>query len=148
MVDIKADRFRASKFHAEARLQQTLMASALGLMLAGTGLLLAPVGVLAHAIVVAARPAMNATVVPGVLDIRLDFNSRIDHKRSAITLARPDGAKALVGITANGPASVLSGQVQVTMPGPWKLYWQVLSVDGHITRGELAFVVRDGQQAR
>jgi methionine-rich copper-binding protein CopC len=29
------------------------------------------------------------------------------------------------------------------MTGRWKLNWQVLSLDGHLTRGEVSFSVRD-----
>jgi methionine-rich copper-binding protein CopC len=75
----------------------------------------------AHAIIVSSSPATGATISGDTVAIRLHFNSRIDHARSKLTLLAPDGAS---------PA------------GTWHLRWQVLSVDGHITRGDIPFTVR------
>jgi methionine-rich copper-binding protein CopC len=102
----------------------------------------------AHAIVVAAQPAMNSTVAQGELEIRLDFNSQIDRKRSRLSLQRPDGTELVIALAPDGPAGVLAGQAQATLSGSWKLRWQVLSLDGHITRGEVRFSVRELGRAR
>src|SRR6266853_6314248 len=93
----------------------------------------------AHAIVVAAEPAMNSTVARGELEIRLDFNSQIDRQRSRLSLQRPDGSEMVIALAPDGPAGVRAGCVQATQSGRWKLRWQVLSLDGHITRGEVRF---------
>jgi methionine-rich copper-binding protein CopC len=110
------------------------MAVALGVVCGSAG---------AHAVIVAARPAMNSMVGPGELEVRLEFNTRIDGQRSRLSLQRPDGAEATVVLVPTAPPNVLAGRVQATMTGRWKLNWQVLSVDGHITRGEVSFSVRD-----
>jgi hypothetical protein len=102
----------------------------------------------AHAIVVAAQPAMDSAVPPGELEIRLDFNSRIDQERSRLNLERPDGTEVAVALTTGGPPGVLAGRAQVAGEGRWKLRWQVLSLDGHITRGEVNFSVRDAARTR
>ena len=102
----------------------------------------------AHAIVVAAQPAMNSTVARGELEIRLDFNSQIDRKRSRLSLQRPDGSEMIIALASDGPPGVLAGRAQATVSGRWKLRWQVLSLDGHITRGEVRFSVRELDQAR
>jgi copper resistance protein C len=102
----------------------------------------------AHAIVVAAQPAMNSTVARGELEIRLDFNSQIDRQRSRLSLQRPDGSEVIIALAPDGPAGVLAGRAQATQSGRWKLGWQVLSLDGHITRGEVRFSVRELDQAR
>ena len=102
----------------------------------------------AHAIVVAAQPAMNSTVAQGELEIRLDFNSQIDRKRSRLSLQRPDGSESVIALAPDGPAGVLAGRAQATLRGRWKLSWQVLSLDGHITRGEVRFSVRELDRAR
>jgi methionine-rich copper-binding protein CopC len=107
---------------------------------AATGVV--PSGAEAHAIIVAARPAIGATVAQGQLDIRLDFNTRIDRQRSRLRLQRPDGSEALVSLAPDREPNVLSGHAEVAAGGRWKLVWQVLSVDGHITRGEVTFWVR------
>ena len=95
-----------------------------------------------HAIVVAGRPAMNASVAPGKLEIKLEFNSRIDRQRSRLSLLRPDGTLAEVEPAPDGAQNVLAAQIDATMAGRWKLEWQVLSLDGHITRGTVRFSVR------
>lgn len=102
----------------------------------------------AHAIVVAAQPAMNATVAPGEIAIRLEFNSRLDRKRSGLSLQRPDGTVAAVELSPDTAPGVLAGRALVTANGPCRLHWQVLSLDGHITRGEVRFAVRDAAGAR
>jgi methionine-rich copper-binding protein CopC len=109
---------------------------------------LSPGMVTAHAIVVAAQPAINSTVAQGELEIRLEFNSQIDRKRSRLSLQRPDGSELVIALAPDGPAGVLAGRAQATLSGRWKLRWQVLSLDGHITRGEVRFSVRELDQAR
>ena len=102
----------------------------------------------AHAIIVAARPAMNATVARGELEIRLAFNSQVDGKRSRLSLQRPDGSEMVIALAPDAPPGVLAGRAQATVSGHWKLRWQVLSLDGHITRGEVRFSVRELDPAR
>lgn len=116
--------------------------------IAGAVLTLLPCIAIAHAIIVAAQPAMNSTVALGEIAIRLDFNSRIDSKRSGLSLQGPDGGTAGVELTPEAPPGVLRGRARVTVGGRWKLRWQVLSLDGHITRGEVSFSVRDAAGAR
>lgn len=112
------------------------------------GLALLPAVAPAHAIVVAAQPASDAVVAPGEIAIRLEFNSRIDHPRSRVSLQRPDGSAAAVVLTPGSPPGVLAGRAQVSANGRWKLRWQVLSLDGHITRGEVDFSVGDPARVR
>ena len=114
-------------------------AAALGVQAAAVALM--PGIALAHAIILAAEPAMNSTVAPGELALRLHFNSRIDSRRSRLTLQRPDGTEMTVALVPGGPPGVLAGLAQVTQAGRWTLRWQVLSLDGHLTRGEVRFSV-------
>ncbi len=86
---------------------------------------------------------MNSSVEQGRLDIRLEFNSRIDAQRSRMSLRQPDGTEAAVEVAPSGEPNVLAAHAETAMAGRWKLTWQVLSVDGHITRGEVNFSVRD-----
>jgi methionine-rich copper-binding protein CopC len=111
-------------------------------------LALVPDAAQAHAIIVAAQPAMNAVVPPGDIAIRLEFNSRIDSERSGLRLQRPDGTEAPVTLTPGNPPGVLAARARADASGRWTLHWQVLSLDGHITRGEVSFAVRDAADAR
>jgi methionine-rich copper-binding protein CopC len=97
----------------------------------------------AHAIVVSARPAMNSTVTVGDLDVRMAFNSRIDGKRSRLALQAPDATVTPIELEPDAPPGVLIGRARTAAAGLWTLRWQVLSVDGHITQGEIKFFVRD-----
>lgn len=108
---------------------------------------LAPAAAGAHAIVVRAQPAMNATVPQGDLDIKLDFNSRIDPPRSRLSLMGPDGSQTPVVPIGDAGPNALAGRASVTVAGHWKLRWQVLSLDGHVTRGEVSFTVSNKPSA-
>jgi methionine-rich copper-binding protein CopC len=96
----------------------------------------------AHAIIVSSSPAAGATVSKGDVAIRLRFNSRIDHARSRLKLFAPDGAEQALTPMPDTPADELDARAQTLSPGTWRLRWQVLSVDGHITRGDIPFTVR------
>lgn len=102
-----------------------------------------PARACAHAVIVAARPAMGSTVDRGVVDVRLEFNSRIDVRRSALSLLRPDGTRVALRPLPGSPPGVLAARADATTPGAWTLSWQVLSLDGHITRGVVMFSVRE-----
>ena len=113
----------------------------LGCLFALAGFL--PSSARGHAIIVSASPAVGATLPQGELEVRLEFNSRIDRRRSRMILRRPDGGESPVVLAADAPPNVLAGRAEATIAGRWKLDWQVLSIDGHITRGEVPFSVRD-----
>lgn len=106
-----------------------------------------PAAANAHAVVVSSTPAANALVAPGVLSFRLQLSSRIDPARSRVTLVAPDGAETVVPFDASAPG-VVSGRARVATAGPWKLHWQVLSLDGHLTRGDVPFRVRVDPQPK
>lgn len=94
----------------------------------------------AHAIVIDSVPANNATIAGPDLAISLHFNSRLDRKRSRITLRMPDGTAQNVDITGDEPDRLESAATGLA-PGAYKLHWQVLAVDGHITSGDIPFQI-------
>ena len=96
----------------------------------------------AHAIIVSSSPAAGATVAGDHLPICLRFNSRIDHARSKLTLFAPDGSPRGLTAASDSPADELNADAKLLSTGAWRLRWQVLSVDGHITRGDIPFTVR------
>jgi copper resistance protein C len=113
------------------------------LLLSLTALLLAlPYDAWAHAIIVSSQPASGATIDTSAVAIRLRFNSRIDHARSRLKLRAPDGAEQVLTPAADAPADEIDAEAKAFSPGAWHLQWQVLSVDGHITRGDIPFNVR------
>jgi copper resistance protein C len=96
---------------------------------------------LAHAVILAASPSAEQHVAPGKLAIRIEFNSRVDKERSRLQLTAPDGAKSDIAIEPAGEPNVISGTTGDLVAGAYELRWQVLAIDGHITRGDIPFSV-------
>ncbi len=99
----------------------------------------APLPALAHAVLIDSTPAPQGHVPAGALAIALRYNSRIDAARSKITLTAPGGATTRLPIHGQG-ADMLDATATLT-PGGYTLHWQVLAIDGHITRGRVPFTV-------
>ena len=103
--------------------------------------LLVPSLAFAHAIVLDSRPAPNDVVAGPDVAIELRFNSRIDRKRSRLTLERPGRGAVPVALLDGDKPDRLEASLAGVAPGDYRLKWQVLSIDGHITRGEIPFRV-------
>jgi hypothetical protein len=99
-----------------------------------------PVLAQAHAILEDSLPPAGASVKAGPVDVRLRYNSRIDQGRSRLILIRPDHSRGTVAISPGGPPDVISAHLTLT-PGAYVVRWQVLAVDGHITRGDIPLFV-------
>lgn len=104
-------------------------------------LAVAAVSALAHAIVVSSQPAAGAVVKQKDTAIELRFNSRIDHRRSRLFLIGPDGTRSELVISGEVRPDVVAAHAEELRPGDYRLRWQVLSIDGHITRGDIPFRV-------
>jgi methionine-rich copper-binding protein CopC len=100
--------------------------------------------VLAHAIVTSSQPAQDAIVAPGELNVQLAFSSRIDPARSRLALVAPDGTQTPLPIVEGRTPGVVTAKARVVANGRWTLHWQVLSLDGHVTRGDVPFRVEAG----
>jgi methionine-rich copper-binding protein CopC len=103
--------------------------------------LLIPTPAAAHAILLESNPPPNGKVAASDIPIKLRFNVRIDASRSRLTLVRPDGSVQPLAIGKADSADILSAQASSLPPGDYRLRWQVLASDGHITRGEIPFTV-------
>lgn len=95
----------------------------------------------AHSIVIASDPAANTVLHGTSLPVELHFNSRIDHERSRLTLIRPDASAVILPLAPESGPDVLATRIDGLVPGPYRLRWQVLGIDGHITRGDIPFQV-------
>jgi methionine-rich copper-binding protein CopC len=97
----------------------------------------------AHAILVKSTPAPSEIVAGPKVSVALSFNSRVDQARSTLTLVSPDHStsRLKVDVDPSSPAKLIA-QISSAGAGSYKLGWQVLSVDGHITRGEIPFQVK------
>jgi methionine-rich copper-binding protein CopC len=95
----------------------------------------------AHAILLESNPALNGQVAGPDVPIKLRYNVRIDANRSRLTLLRPDGSAQTLELRKQTSADTLTSQAQGLSPGEYRLRWQVLASDGHLTRGEIPFAV-------
>lgn len=95
----------------------------------------------AHAVIIDSVPAVDA-VVAGDSDVSLHFNSRIDHQRSRLTLIAPDGGASSLTIAPDSPPDIVAAKLTGLAPGQYRLRWQVLAIDGHLTRGDIRFSVK------
>ena len=105
------------------------------------GIALIPACASAHAILVQSEPAAGAKVPPGRVDLSFSYNSRIDRARSRLTLTGPDHTQSVLKIAPDGPPNLLETTTNLETPGAYVVRWQVLAIDGHITRGDVPFTV-------
>jgi copper resistance protein C len=96
---------------------------------------------LAHAVLLSSTPQKNAAVNGPDVTINLKYNSRVDGARSSLSLVKPDGSIESVGTLSQPLPDTLSATGHKLAKGAYVLRWQVLSSDGHITRGEVPFQV-------
>jgi methionine-rich copper-binding protein CopC len=95
----------------------------------------------AHAVLLESNPALKGQVAGPDVPIQLRFNVRIDANRSRLTLVRPDGSVQTLELNKPASANTLTSQAKSLSPGEYRLRWQVLASDGHLTRGEIPFTV-------
>jgi len=95
----------------------------------------------AHAVLLESNPPLNGQVAGPNIPVRLRFDVRIDATRSRITLVAPDGSTQALPLDKETTAETLTSQANGLKSGQYKLRWQVLASDGHLTRGEILFTV-------
>ena len=95
----------------------------------------------AHAVLLESTPSLKSSVAGPNVPIKLRFNVRIDASRSRLTLVGPAGSAQALEIGKESPPDALVTHVTGLLPGEYRLRWQVLASDGHITRGEIPFSV-------
>ena len=69
------------------------------------------------------------------------YNSRIDPVRSRLTLSAPDRSQSILKILPETRPDTLATSAELTTVGAYVVHWQVLAIDGHITRGDVPFTV-------
>lgn len=94
----------------------------------------------AHAILIQSSPTPGGSVAGPDVVVTFRYNSRIDKRLSKLTLTRPDKNQTVLDIDPDSPTDSLVSVVRL-QPGAYSLRWQVLAIDGHITRGDVPFTV-------
>lgn len=105
------------------------------------GLLLATQAI-GHAILVRSTPKANEEVSSGDLKLEFEFNARVDAARSTLQLVLPGGETEKLELLPQPSPAILAAKASRLAPGPYRIRWQVLTNDGHITRGEVPFKVK------
>ena len=94
-----------------------------------------------HAVLKDSSPAANGTVEGPDVPIRLHYNVRVDAALSKLELLNPDQSTTSLALGKQPAADTLTSEAKGLKPGSYKIRWQVLAPDGHITRGEVPFTV-------
>jgi putative copper export protein/methionine-rich copper-binding protein CopC len=94
----------------------------------------------AHAYLERSAPLQGAELKESPTEIRLQFTEEIDAKLSQITL-EDDKGNPIGGQLSGGDARSLIYKIPKLQSGVYKVKWQVLSVDTHVTEGSFRFSV-------
>lgn len=95
----------------------------------------------AHATLVHSTPADQAVVHSREIDVALEYNSRIEASRCTVTLTDLAGKAFPLQMERSARPSELKAMARNLANGNYRIHWQVLASDGHITRGDVAFTV-------
>jgi methionine-rich copper-binding protein CopC len=104
-------------------------------------MLLAGRSIEGHAILKESSPAANSSVAGPDVPIMLKFNVRVDAARSRLQLLGPDNATTNLVIAKQTSPDTVTTTATGLRPAAYKIEWQVLASDGHITRGLVPFNV-------
>jgi methionine-rich copper-binding protein CopC len=96
---------------------------------------------LAHALVIGSTPRAESVVTGEALAVEIRFNSRIDAARSHLKLFKIDGDAVALPLADAGSEDLLKSSASGLTPGRYRLHWQTLGPDGHISQGDIPFSV-------
>lgn len=95
----------------------------------------------AHAILARAIPFEGEVMSHASFPIELTFNIRIHPTYSKFSLLDEGGKEVPLTMRAEAGEAVFKGQTEELSSGVYRLKWQVLAQDGHISNGEIRFQV-------
>lgn len=95
----------------------------------------------AHAYILKAVPLQDSELSASPKEIKLTFTERIDVKLSSITLEKAEDGSVIEGTLSNDGDLTLIYSIPELENGEYKVKWQVLSLDTHITDGSFRFAV-------
>ena len=96
----------------------------------------------AHAVLVKSTPQAHTAVKGPEVSIDLQFNSRVDGSRSALTIVTAGGQAHTLTISPQDAPDHLATKATGLVKGSYTIRWQALSSDGHISRGQIPFDVQ------
>ena len=110
--------------------------------IAAAGLMLAASQAAAHAKLVSANPAPDATVAAPKA-IRLKFSEKLEPKFSGFEIATAAGGAVPVKTVVAKGGQVIDGALNTPLaPGTYKVTWHAVTADAHRVNGAYSFTVR------
>jgi methionine-rich copper-binding protein CopC len=106
---------------------------------------LAPALLHAHAYPMVAVPPEGAVLRDSPREIRIQFTEGIELEFSHIDVKNAAGEKMNAGNLRRIADDTVAVAVKALAPGTYRIEWQVLSVDTHVTDGVLRFTVAGGK---
>jgi methionine-rich copper-binding protein CopC len=85
-------------------------------------------------------PVVNQVMDRSATSFAIRFDGPIDHARSRLTLVTPLGVRALRARLNSRPNTLFSA-VGALAPGNYQLQWEVMAMNGTISRGSIPFSV-------
>jgi hypothetical protein len=113
------------------------------------GLLTFPSIVLPHAALVKSIPVRRAQIFKAPTQVQLWFNEKLEARFSSLVVIDSKGKRVDRGdaaVASDDPKRLFVG-VNPLPPGPYKIRFRVLSVDGHVVEDEFPFTIRETQRA-
>jgi copper resistance protein C len=111
-------------------------------------LLTFPSIVLPHAALVKSIPPQRAQLFKAPTQIQLWFSEKLEARFSSLAVIDSKGKRVDLGNVAVGTDDPkrLSVAVNPLPPGPYKIRFRVLSVDGHVVEDEFPFTIRETER--
>ena len=105
---------------------------------------LAPPKALAHAKLIRSRPDTSEVLIETPASVELWFNERLEDEFNSIEVVDSAGRRVEEGHAQVKPQqrTNLFVQLRKLSPGSYVVYWKILSVDGHTSRGRFIFSVK------
>jgi copper resistance protein C len=97
----------------------------------------------AHAVLKSSSPAAGSVVAGPDVPVTLTFNVRVDAARSRLELLMPDASTIPLPAGKQPSPDTLASKLSGLKSGAYTIRWQVLAPDGHISRGEIPFTVKN-----
>jgi copper resistance protein C len=97
----------------------------------------------AHAVLKSSSPAAGSVVTGPEVPVTLTFNVHVDAARSRLELLLPDTSTIALPIGKQPAPDTLASRMTGLKSEAYTIRWQVLAPDGHISRGEIPFTVKN-----
>ena len=105
----------------------------------------APPGAWAHAVPERAEPAAGAELPVSPLRVRVWFDAALEPNSSTMRVLNDRGRQVNMESSQLDPVNpqLLEVHIPPLRPGVYRVYWSVVTSDGHLTHGDYVFTVKN-----